>query len=299
MGFCDISRALLREVRAPRNQSRFEQARGRHPALASHDTVMSVLGVLADRAKSSHERKDAITRALVEEQQADPQPFWLAILLLAFAPMLQRLRSRVAECRALARTEVAQVVTTCFLDAVETLPTHRRQERLCLRLRQNTERLVFQALNREEQTQRAEEAAEPEDIDWHVSRHRPDSCLTYWPDGRPGPPMPLEPWEVERQVRFFEHHTRQVLNADERSLLVTTFIHGVRLPDYVLRHYPDLSAAERNRVYEKIKRRHSRALARLRRELARWSCPEEKVAVSCTDSTHDGCEEGGSDETKA
>jgi hypothetical protein len=142
-------RSLRDGLETRQNRSLFESARARHPALAEHTSVAEVLAVLADGSQRRYREKDAIAQALVEEQQARPDPFWSAVLVVAFTPMLLHLRGRVMG-EVLADAELDQLVVASFLESVDRIPLDQRSNRICLRLRQATERRVFRRVRFEQ-----------------------------------------------------------------------------------------------------------------------------------------------------
>ncbi|MCA9631827.1 MAG: hypothetical protein KC766_29435, partial [Myxococcales bacterium] len=67
MGLHQMKCALRAEVRAERNQKRFEEAKKHQLELREHETVLSVLAVLGDESALRYAEKEALTRALLRE----------------------------------------------------------------------------------------------------------------------------------------------------------------------------------------------------------------------------------------
>lgn len=60
---------LRREALSPRHQEVFAGGRTRQPALTDHQGIASVLEVLADDHEDTYPRREALTQALLAEQQ--------------------------------------------------------------------------------------------------------------------------------------------------------------------------------------------------------------------------------------
>ena len=272
MGLQSMKGALRDEVRSEKNKVRFDEAKKKNTALAGHETVMSVLGVLGDESPRRYAEKDAVTRALVREYQERPHAFWGAVLVLAYSPMLNRLRGRIRG-DAFAPDDLDQLVVTTFLEVVDTYPLDRWADRICLRLRQSTERRVFRALRDEQRVLDFVRSEEPDDLLLHEQLLVQADRERGWPDTRPAPRHGPDPKEVASLVTFLVRHAGDVLEQSRLDLVVATMVRGERLSAYVDRVYPDLEPAERRRTYQRIKRRHSRTLVRLREVLAPLHCP--------------------------
>ena len=83
MGLQYVRRALKTELRAETSMKLFDEAKKRHPALAGHETPLSVLAVLGDESERRWAEREALTRTLETEEQARPHPLWGALLLAA------------------------------------------------------------------------------------------------------------------------------------------------------------------------------------------------------------------------
>jgi hypothetical protein len=101
---------------------------------------------------------------------------------------------------------------------------------------------------------------ERELVDQHLERK--------WPEPRPIPRRGLDPVDWSDAVRFLVQHAGHALTDEQLELMIATLVVGERLPEYVRRRNPDLRPDEFRRIYQRIKRRHSRTLALLRETLA-------------------------------
>jgi hypothetical protein len=236
---------LRRETLAAPSGS-FREAAARRPALAAHADLGSVLTALADETEESYPAREALTRAMLEEQREGGVSLWGSALLLAYYPMLSRLRRRLVTTT-VTSDELDQVVVAAFLAAVGEVPLH--LDRLPMRLRQRTERQVFAYLRKEREE--------------------------YYPRGDAGE---LDAMSAEyRQGLSPQRHDDTLLDLSllleravaqgvpPRSLEVVeaTVLHRELLRSYVERVGPE-DEVERERTYQRLKRQRSRTLKRLR-----------------------------------
>ena len=150
----------------------------------------------------------------------------------------------------------------------------RFRDRTALRLRQQTERTVFRTIRQE---QSAQKLLHLEDSDYVAEyQQRP------WPAARPtAVHRPRAPRDVARAVSLLVEHAGHLLDGEMFELLTATQICGRRIPAYLDKAHPDLPPEESRRVYQRVKRRHSRALARLRPALANIRCPHFEDDLLC------------------
>ena len=87
--------ALKAEIALPVNTKPWATAQKRHPVLNRVATIHAVLAILGDTNSKALRYKDILTRALIAEHKRNPGAFWTATLLLAYSPMLNRLRGRI------------------------------------------------------------------------------------------------------------------------------------------------------------------------------------------------------------
>jgi len=256
MGLQYVKNALQVELMSDRNTTRFEDARRRHGALAPHATPLSVLAVLGETALERYPERDALTRALLVEHHERPHPFWSAILLAAYYPMLSRLRRRIVG-DAFAPEDLDQLVVTTFLELVRDFPIDRRTDRLCMRLRQMTARRVFQAIGAERRERARLEFVDPDELAEKQHLRRPEVARS----GRGA----RDPEDVDGVVDLLVEVAGGDLDEDELEVIVETRVRGEELRDHVARVCPGASGAERERTYQRLKRRRTRALERLQR----------------------------------
>ncbi|MCK9521489.1 MAG: hypothetical protein M0R76_00395 [Proteobacteria bacterium] len=263
--FRRLFKDLRAEVRASKHTECFQDARRRHTALARHHTIASVLGILADDGKKPYAEKEALTRTLIAEQQVSPSSFWASVLLVAYYPMLSRLRHRIWG-DTIPAEDLDQLVVTCFLAVVSDYPADGRLDRTALRLRQRTERRVLGVVRREQDERQQATPVEPETFE--------ELEVERWPEVRDESPRgPRNAMEAADVVSLLVERTGDMLDGETFDLVTATIVCGKRIPVFLERLLPDLPSDEKNRVYQRVKRRHSRALKRIRPVLEHLRCP--------------------------
>ncbi len=271
--FRQTRRSLRGEVFSRRHTPLFEGARQRHEALERYGTIASVLGVLDDERRSAYVEKEALTRALVAELQVSPSSFWPAVLLLAYYPMLSRLRHRIYG-DSISSCDLDQMVIATFLSVVAEFPLEEKRDRIAMHLRQRTQRAVFRLLREDQRRQNLMLLAEPEEMERVEASNWPEPAT----NGHQGPRNPIDAATV---VSLLVEHGGDILDGECFDLVTATSICGKRIPDYLQRVAPDLERDDRAREYQRIKRRHSRAIARLRPVLDHLRCPRGEGDLLC------------------
>ena len=241
-------RAVLERLRrealtAPKHI--FEAGRLRQPALRAHPDVASVLATLDDAAKPTYPAREALTHALVVEHRTSGSALWASMLLVAFCPMLTRLRGRLVS-NTVAGYELDQLVVTAFLAALAELPE--RMDRLAMRLRQRTQRRVFAFLRKEREQHR---------LDTNVEKAVNPDMLT-----------PRRSSDKLYDLTLLLRHADEVgISPGGLEIVEATVLRRELLRTYVARLEPEDEAA-RERLYQRLKRQRSRALRKLRTLLA-------------------------------
>jgi hypothetical protein len=226
----------------------FDEARARHAALAAYADVASVLRALAEDDEHTYPAREALTRALVAEHHASGSSLWASVLLVAYFPMLSRLRYRLVS-DAVPRDELDQVVVTAFLSAVSELPEHERIDRIAMRLRQRTERQVFACLRKE----RGEGSTLLDDEELAMACHEARS--ENHPDHSDD--------ELFDLSLLLDRAAKEGVAPAGLDVVAATVLKREQLREYVERVGPS-DEAERERTYQRMKRQRSRAMKRLR-----------------------------------
>jgi len=231
------------------------------------------LGTLSDERRDGYAERDALTRALIAENQGSPSSFWSAALLLAYYPMLSRLRHRIYG-DAIPAGDLDQIVITMFLTVVTEFPLDKKRDRTAMHLRQRTERRVFRLVREDQRRQEFMRPADPVELEW---LDEPE-----WPElPGDGHRAPRNAKDAAAAVALLVEHAADVLDGEAFDLMTATTICGRKIPAFLRSVAPDLDGDERVRIYQRIKRRHSRALAKVRPALAHLRCPQHGDALLC------------------
>lgn len=218
----------------------YEAGRARRPELAPYATTTALLSALKLSSSLSYDDRDAITLALIAEQQSEAHPLWQTLLLAAFEPMLRRLRARVG-----GGDEIEQAIVVAFLDAIQKLALHHPPSHAALYLRRATERAVFAKLR--------VERARPE----HVSIDEVEV-----PD-----PSAFAPDDHAEEIKSTDVMRLALDEASDPELvrmLMATSAGNERLCDYVETTYAALSKSERRTKYLCLQKRRHRLLSRVK-----------------------------------
>ena len=274
--FQELLDEVRREVLASGNMTLFESARGRRPILATYRCIASVLSAMELDARSAYAEKEALTRALIAEQQVRPSSFWSTVLLVAYYPMLSRLRHRIYG-DSLADEDLDQLVVTSFLSVVAEFPLHDKQGRTAMHLRQMTQRCVFQWVRQELREQRLVILVEPEQIH-DLKDEAPLPDRTPWSLGHLAHLVDGDSLRLLLASRFGD-----VVDQSKLDLVLSTMLRGEHLNRQVDRLYPDTPPDERERIYQRLKRQRERTIGRLREEISNLPCPFFSRELLCPD----------------
>jgi hypothetical protein len=206
----------------------YRSSRSTQAAFARYAELHDLRAALREDA-SPADRMDLIA-ALVEAQRTRPQRLWQVLLVVACGPMLKRLRARV---RAESREDIGHRILLAFLEAVGEVGAQ-RGDRVVMRLRQMTARLLFRSLRNES---------------LHRQLEREAGELTH---GRPPRPP-----DEDRPHELLPPRDRA-----SRRLLGTAGDHG-KLRAYA-RACARRSGSALGRVYRRLQQRRRRLLRQLR-----------------------------------
>lgn len=209
----------------------FADARRRHPALAPYPTLADVLAALADDRDQTYPERDAITQALLAEHRTSRHSLWSSVLVVAYLPMLHGLRRRL-HSDFIPPDELNQIVLTAFLDALN----EPYRDRVAMRLRQRTTRAVFATLRSD---------LPADDAPAHIDDNAPI-------DTRPSD-----------LARLMNRAAQKGVSHAGLEVVENTVLRGEFLRKHVERVGPS-DKRERERMYQRLKRRRSRALHQLR-----------------------------------
>ncbi len=253
------TRDRLRRELAWGTNAVFETARARRPDLAPFASILDVLEALDSRSTTGEERRHAIVAELVREHRASKSAVWSKALLVAFYPAMNGLRSRLS-LGSVSLDEIDQAILTGFLSAVAELPGRALGHFAAFRICRRMERYVFKFILRERGFRRITSAAGE---DGEVTA--PHTV------GRASIAMADERIALGFLLR---RATSLGLSTETVDLIEATAFGGTSLRAYVRQLEPG-DADARKRLYERLKRRRSRALRRLRDLVGSASTPRE------------------------
>ena len=143
----------LRQDLAARSPLPYTEAQQRYSCLKNYSSIQAVLLALRQEDEASWTEREVLSRILLLEYRRHPGGFWSTALCLAYYPMLSRLRRRLC-CPTLEGAELDHLVLLGFLEMSQKFPLDQLLDRTSLRLRQMTQRHVFELTGKE--TERCE-----------------------------------------------------------------------------------------------------------------------------------------------
>lgn len=265
MTLMEIEPALRAEVN--RGQQMFERACAGDGHLAGCATPDELLATLEDDSAEGYPEREVLIRGAVAAYQRAPHPFWSSLLILAFLPMLRNLLRRAAPGPSFAAGELEQIVIARFLGVVAELDLERHADKTFARIRSGTEDAVFKDLTAEQVDHSQAERRPTEDVEQLVEELGA-SGRGAWP-AHSQPRRRGRSVDVKARTAFLEEHAAPYLSAEQLELVKATLGRGESLAGYVRAQHPHLSDDELQRMYQRLKRCHSRAVQRLRDVIAR------------------------------
>jgi hypothetical protein len=241
-------RDRMREDVVSRHGPAYSGGRARWPVLVGYATPRDVLHALADERPERYPEREALTRTLLAEHRQRTATLWSSMLVVAYYPMLSRLRYRAAGS-GIHRDDLDQLVLTAFLTAIDEIPFEEKRDRIALRLRQRTQRILFGLVRRERNT------------DLLVSEV--DEMLQEHADPRPSPAEECEAFDgANALLERVERLCRSEFLPTALDVIVATVVHEEQLQHYVERVVPG-DDVQRRRAYERLKRQRTRLICRL------------------------------------
>ena len=207
---------------------------------------------MADQARKRDHAKDILTRAIICEQKRMPNNIWTSILIVVYAPMLINLRKRVRG-NALAGDDIDQLVLSEFFAGVQEFPLNVHTYRTCMHLRQDTRRRLLKSILQEQAEIKNRHNLEALiDID-----HNIPLCGNFQhPDDILDDPSVLAGTLVE--------FCADDLKEKDIDLIKETYFQDKSIRDYIKEERGRLSEPEENRLYQRYKRRRTRAIEKIK-----------------------------------
>jgi hypothetical protein len=219
-----------------RHSAAYAAGRARHNALAVHESPLSAAKALDGVSESDEGPRGDLAAAILEEHRQHPAcALWQSLLLVGFAPMLQRVRDRVGKRP---DPDLDQNVLLAFLEALRSPAVDRL--RPAASLRAATEEAL--KATRRGTLRKADTDAFNEKV-----HGVPES-------------LPEEAEDVRRAL--------EGLDKKGLDLLLRTLLGGESLEEYVDRVHGALAEDQRSALYERLKRARTRLVTELRTRLS-------------------------------
>jgi hypothetical protein len=219
----------------------YAEARARHPALAPYASPSAVLNAVDRGSRLSLRERDVVLLAVLDERQRSPHPLWQSLLVVAFAPMLVRLRKglRHPGCE-----NLDQRVLVAFVETIASFP-HRLYIQRNLRLATGA-RLI--AERRREH--RATDTVLFDDETYVHDVFGADAHLKA---------------AAAEVIRIVEAAGGEEL----RDALIARHAGDRSLKDYIDTEHPELTRRQRERICDRLRRTEGSVLRKVRARLKR------------------------------
>jgi len=255
---------LRNKVCSTRAQAVYDEGRCRREGLIDLFTVPALLELLGESRMNDYVRKDLATRSLIAEYQRGGDSLWSSLLLVAYFPMLSRLRSRIWG-NAMCQDDLDQLVIISFLGVCRSYDLDRYDTYTIVRLRQLTQKRVFKELRLVQGEQHDRRQLE------QLAREL--GGLNPFKESK----SPPSPPEVEGMAEALFDLAVGWLPPHNIDLIIATILRREPLREYVVRVAPDEAKEHPERVYQRYKRRRTRAVKRIKGVLATVSEPSPQL----------------------
>jgi hypothetical protein len=253
VNFNKLRDEVIRELHSPESRRAFREARFRRAAFASYATLVAALahvfGLGGEYGRADGATIDAFMRAVLDEHVEHPHRVWPTALMAAFFPAIKRLK-RKAVSSAHNDDGIRDLVLIGCLEAVDRVAQIRDRDRLPMRLRQAMRRHVFRAIRAA--------CRERELLRDLVTVALDTGAMEPFAQGR----REAVPHVGEMLVEIREA-TRSAHDGDD-SQLTKKLAAASTLRERLRMLYPDVSAEDQEQMYQRLKRRSTRALTRVK-----------------------------------
>ena len=249
MTFKTMFRRLRRSLDRSEAAEAWAKACEAYPELAAFGLFEDVLGLLDQALAAAFPDRERLTWIAVGRDQATGETLWSTLLLVAFYPMLSRMRRAVYDSRD-DQAEVDQLVIDAFFEATSAIDVTGECDGCANELR----RLTLAGLSARLRADRwwwrkTEELTEAVEMNFAEGAGQDDDP----------PNTHLNPDEV---TAFTQHAGPRWLRSKEVELLVDPIVESRSMRSRVYEEHADPIDAER--AYQRVKKRRSRAMAKLR-----------------------------------
>ena len=251
-------RTLIRQMESALRESGLQRelarARPLEPFLEDFADAGAILDAFADQRAETYPIREALTRAVIGARQKTGSTQWSSVLMVAYFPMLSRLRHRIWG-NPMPAEDLDQLVLMAFLQFTNGFRLERWPDRTALRIRQGTARILFMQLGR-------------------VQRQKPlcrESVDVLQDCADPEAEAALAEVEDQAILRSAARRLAVLLDGDLRNddfeIVVSTTLYGKTIKAAVedlVGHTLDTPGT----VYQRYKKRHYKALRRAQKRMA-------------------------------
>jgi hypothetical protein len=232
MKLVTIFKKLKQSLSTPSNLRVFAETAPRHAALAGYASPRAVLDALGPASALTICERDAILVAILDEVRATKASLWQAVVVVAFEPMLVRIRTRLGQPKVtrFGRSESDDLDQRVLLAILEAASAKRVTSHAARVLRLGVMERVF-----------GEEEAERE---------------AFGPDEFDDDTYEVDPLAVTTRDKAAANEVLRIVEveggAELRDMMVATRAHGEPLRDYVTRVYADRGLTERRTIERRL-----------------------------------------------
>ena len=253
MHFGTLRTALICELGTAENRRAARCAQGRRATLARYPTLLAaleeVVGLNGDYGRADDATVDVFLRELLDEQTEFPHRVWPTAIMVAFFPAITKLKLR-ARSSAHDEDGLRDLVLDGCLEAIKQVARESHRDRLPMRLKQAMQRHVFAAIRAA--------CGERELVSNLVTSALATRAVEPFAQGR----SELVPHVGELLVEIREA-TRDAHAGDDLALArrlddASSLLERLRMLN------PDAADEDIEQMYERLKKRVSRAFARVR-----------------------------------
>lgn len=235
-----VAERLRADVMSAQSVRTLSDARSTCELLSPFEDAEALIAAIRDRRKAHEQERDRLTRAVIDLHREGPSRFWSSVMVVAYYPLLRRIRSKLAGGQ-LTSDDLDQLVIIGFLTTLSTAKLELYRH-ISIGLDQRTRRYVYNALGRE--------FVHETNIDV-FARVEPRSNARRGNNEEEGSVV-----EIVSLSRFLSRASKDGLSDSVLTVISAT-------QDESLREYCERQGGS-ERVYQRMKKQRTRAMRRLR-----------------------------------
>ncbi len=247
-----INNSLTMTIASPSTQRAFKQMRARDIRLRQFERPEDLLRFLRRRDAKRAAARSRVTAALIAAAQDNDDSVALSILLKAFLPGLLRVCGHLQSRSVLTKDEIDALLLESFFNRVHSFDLTKLGHYAALNLIRGTQKSAWRRLRKEQR--------------YHKGKHQLSRGFRQVTEEAPLSPeeqlIELQTPPLDAPGRFKE------LVKDESKadilIMLETYGAGCPLSDWLRRHQSEQDAVMFRREYERLRRRRSRAVERIK-----------------------------------